>query len=103
MSLEEIQHRMSHVLKAISDEAFQKYFQMQQKRITSCRTAKENHFEGEQQLTGGLRFNLLTESSAIPHIQCKLCRSYPYIVSNLCLHFSSVSSTGVEQEDVPKV
>lgn len=52
---------MSHMLKAISDEAFQKYFQKQQKRIASCRAPKEKHSEGEEQLTGGLRLNLLTK------------------------------------------
>lgn len=43
--LEEVQQHLSHVLKAILEDVFQKCFQMWQKRIDQCTTAKGNYFE----------------------------------------------------------
>jgi hypothetical protein len=44
--LEEVQQYMPHTLKGISEDVFQKYFRMWQKRITLCLVTKQSYFKG---------------------------------------------------------
>jgi hypothetical protein len=122
-SLEKIQHHMSHVLKAMSDEACQTYL-----RKACCRATKATTQRWQWQWTGGLRLGLPSHTShtmwqwngglrlGLPsHTSHTMWQwngglrlglsshTYPYVVGNLCLHFRSVGCVAVEQENVPKV